>query len=175
MSSLSRLTTEYIEAEDRIRVTGELPALAGEDSPRTVVLWLTQRLLNRLLPHLLQWLERHDVPQGWDEVVQGFAQQAAVAALPAQAPVRSAPESRAWLVQSLQLTCTPESVQLGFQAAAAEDAPPADLVLQAQALRQWLNIVYDQYVRASWPLALWPQWLIEARQPVPARPAALLH
>lgn len=171
MSSLSRLTTEYIEAEDRIRVTGELPAPTGGDGPRTVVLWLTQRLLNRLLPHLLQWLERHDMPQGWDEVVH---QQAAVAALQPQAPVCSAPESRAWLVQSLQLTCTPESVQLGFQVAAAEDVPPADLVLQAQALRQWLNIVYDLYVRASWPLALWPQWLVEARQPA-ARPAALLH
>lgn len=174
MRSLSRLTTEYVEAEDRIRITGELPAHAGEDSPRTVVLWLTQRLLNRLLPHLLHWLERHDVPQGWDEAVQEFAQQAAVAALQPQTPVHSAPESHAWLVHSVQLTCSPEHVQLGFQSAPPGAEHSSHLTLQAQPLRQWLNIVYDQYVRASWPVALWPQWLAEARQTAPSR-SAMLH
>lgn len=175
MRSLSRLTTEYVEAEDRIRIAGELPAQTGEDSPRTVVLWLTQRLLNRLLPHLLNWLERHHgMPQGWDEAVQGFAQQAAVAALEPQAPVRSAPESRAWLVHSVQLTFSPENVQLGFQSAPGDAEHRSDLALQAQPLRQWLHIVYDQYVRANWPLTLWPQWLAEARQPAPSR-SAMLH
>lgn len=40
--TLQRITTEYIEAEDRIRLAGE----AGE---KTMVLWLTQRFLNRLI------------------------------------------------------------------------------------------------------------------------------
>ena len=43
---LHRITTEYIDSEDRIRLTGQLA------SGDTVVLWLTQRLLNRLVPHL---------------------------------------------------------------------------------------------------------------------------
>ena len=42
MRVLHRLTTDYVEEEDRIRVSG---ASANGD---TVVLWLTQRLLNRL-------------------------------------------------------------------------------------------------------------------------------
>ena len=46
MNSLQRITTEYDEREDRIRVSGQLAQ--GE----AVVLWLTQRLLNRLVPHL---------------------------------------------------------------------------------------------------------------------------
>ena len=50
MRVLHRLTTDYVEEEDRIRVSG---ASANGD---TVVLWLTQRLLNRLVPHLTAWL-----------------------------------------------------------------------------------------------------------------------
>lgn len=50
--TLQRITTEYIDHEDRLR-------LAGEDAQgQTTVLWLTQRLLNRLIPHLCQWLEQ---------------------------------------------------------------------------------------------------------------------
>jgi hypothetical protein len=168
MSSLHRLTTEYVEAEDRIRITGELTNSAddGPTSP-TVVLWLTQRLLNRLLPHLFSWLEQHDTPQGWsEEAVQSFAQQAAVAALQAQAaePVCSAAQSPSWLVHSLQLTSTPEQLQLHFPAAAQQPTERISLTLAAQPLRQWLHIVYDLYVRAGWPLALWPLWLVEKRQ-----------
>lgn len=173
--SLSRLTTEYIETEDRIRVTGELPGLTEQDAPRTVVLWFTQRLFNRLLPHLLTWLERHDVLQGWNQAVQGFAQQAAVAALTPQPPVRSAPESQTWLVHKLQLTCTPYNAQIGFQSAPGGPEYQTHLVLEAQPLRQWLNIVYEQYRRAQWPLSLWPQWLTEARMPDASEIPALLH
>ena len=49
---LQRLTTEYVDAEDRMRLTGEIRP--GE----TLVLWLSQRLLMRLLPHLFLWLEK---------------------------------------------------------------------------------------------------------------------
>ena len=43
MGTLQRCTTEYVECEDRIRLAGELASGA------TVVLWLTQRLMNRLI------------------------------------------------------------------------------------------------------------------------------
>ena len=46
MAELQRCTTEYIATEDRLRLSGEI----GTQS--TVVLWLTQRLLNRLMPPL---------------------------------------------------------------------------------------------------------------------------
>ena len=45
---LQRVTTAYLENEDRLRLTGEL---ADGD---TVVCWLTQRLLNRLVPGLIK-------------------------------------------------------------------------------------------------------------------------
>lgn len=168
MSSLHRLTTEYVETEDRIRITGELSHSADDAGPApTVVLWLTQRLLNRLLPHLLDWLQQHDHPHRWSEATQGFAQQAAVAALQTQAaePVRSSTHSLSCLVQSLQLSSTPEQLQLQFVTPNAQPEPRIHLSLAAQPLRQWLHILYDLYVRADWPMALWPQWLVEARQP----------
>lgn len=43
MPDLQRITTQYIEVEDRLRLTGELAP--GE----VVVLWLTQRLMHRLI------------------------------------------------------------------------------------------------------------------------------
>lgn len=51
MPALQRMTTDYIVQEDRIRVTGEC---AGGG---VLVLWLTQRLLVRLVPPLCRWLE----------------------------------------------------------------------------------------------------------------------
>ena len=47
---LSRITTIYVDKEDRI-------GLVGEDSNgEHHKLWLTQRLLNRLVEKLLDWL-----------------------------------------------------------------------------------------------------------------------
>jgi len=42
------------------------------------------------------------------------------------------------------------------------------LTLTAASLRQWMNIVYDGFVRADWSLAVWPEWVSEAAVPVQA-------
>lgn len=55
-AALQRITTEYRAQEDRLCLTGER---ANGDA---VVLWLTQRLLNRLVPHLTGWLEQQKGP-----------------------------------------------------------------------------------------------------------------
>ena len=52
MINLERITTEYVEVEDRIRLTGE-----SEDN-QTIVLWLTQRLLTQIISHLLGLIEK---------------------------------------------------------------------------------------------------------------------
>ena len=74
---LERCTTEYAEDEDRLRLSAELA------NGNTVVLWLTQRLLNRLVPHLVQWLEKQtagvaaisSVQARTSNAMQGFAQE----------------------------------------------------------------------------------------------------
>ena len=44
--NLGRVTTVYVDVEDRFRLSGE-----AQDG-LVLVLWLTQRLLCRLVPHL---------------------------------------------------------------------------------------------------------------------------
>lgn len=167
---LLRVTTEYVPAEDRFRLSGELEG----DAP--LVLWLTQRLLQRLVPALLRWLEQQQGGGGLPgEVVQGFAQQAAKAALVPQAPVRAVSGSREWRVLSVDVGGSGQGVVLRFRAdEAGADADDGGLLyLEAKPLRQWLGILYEGYVKAGWPLDLWPAWLREGAEPV--RAPLVLH
>ncbi len=68
-----------------------------------------------------------------------------------------------WLADSIDFTHASEGVVLTFKSANDQRAM---LSLTAAALRQWLNIVYDAYVRAEWPLAAWPDCISEAAVPV---------
>ena len=173
MSDLQRITTEYVDSEDRIR-------LCGESAPNlTVVMWMTQRLLNRLVPHLLGWLEQQTaVPCGVGagvrtEVVNSFVQQAAMASMEMQAPVQANSAQSAWLVQSVDVTVTQAVVRLTFKGQPSSDQPvpsiEASVTMQALPLRQWLSILHEQCRRAGWvptsPEAagpVWPEW-IQAR------------
>ncbi len=164
---LLRVTTEYIEAEDRLRLSGELP------DGSTVVLWLTQRLVGRLVPHLCGWLEKQTKAGAPVDLVQGFAQQAALASLESQPKVQAGSGSQAWLVQTIDLNGGDGFLALLFKPD-SQGAAVTRLTLQTQPLRQWLGIVLSQFRRAGWPLTVWPDWAIEARAPK-AGPAALIH
>lgn len=167
MKTLQRLTTEYIDAEDRIR-------LAGEDSQgQTVVLWLTQRLLNRLVPHLCQWLDQRVGATPLTEVRQAFAQQKARAELAPQPPVKADADTQGVLIHSVDLKTA--NAGMGLQFKGVDGNVVASLQPQPRALRQWLNIVFDQYRKAQWPTEVWPAWVAEAKPlETPAR-AAVLH
>lgn len=173
MTTLQRFTTEYIELEDRIRLTGEL---AHGD---TVVLWLTQRLMNRLVPHLTAWLARQLAPASsipsvqaaHQDIVQGFAQQAACARLAPEPPVRASSEGSGWRVDAVDIAQGEGAVVLTFK---GEGKAQATLTLAAQPLRQWLGIVFEQYQRGEWPTTVWPGWM-EAARPQAAPSAIALH
>lgn len=169
MANLERITTDYIEAEDRVRLSGEL----GPN--QALVIWLTQRLLQRLVPVLLQWLERGGAGDALRaEVMQGFAQQAARAELTPQKPVRVAPESTAWLALSVNLKQYEKAVSLSFKG--AREGQEATLLLADKLLRQWLSILYRAYRKAGWPQDQWPEWLQESSAPPsPPGQGSLLH
>ncbi|MBA4254372.1 MAG: hypothetical protein C0445_00670 [Polaromonas sp.] len=172
---MQRLTTEFVDSEDRLR-------LCGESAPQqTQVLWLTQRLLQRLLPHLWHWLEQQSAVAGGvgadvrAEVVQGFAQQAAVASLAPQAPVQAAAAEQAWLVQSVDVAMLAQALRLTFKGPLPEQV--ANLTLPTQALRQWLAIVHGQCCLAGWVSTptttagmVWPEWM-QANHPAEPAPA----
>lgn len=141
---LQRITTEYVDSEDRIRLCGELAP------NQSLVLWLTQRLLNRLLPHLLGWLEQQVGVSGAvgadvrAEVVNGFAQQAALAAMEHQSPVQAHSAQSAWLVHEVDVTVNQEVMRLTFKGQTCSDPSAqtleASVTMQALPLRQWLSI-----------------------------------
>ncbi|HJV43436.1 hypothetical protein [Caulobacter sp.] len=150
---LQRVTTQYVAAEDRMRLSGETADGA------TVVLWLTQRLLNLLAPQLTRWLERQGVADVMDsELAQGFAQEAAEASLTAEPAVQAVSPAGAWLVESVDIHIGTDGVILTFK---AEDGAVANLTLMTQALRQWLGIVRGQYGVGGWPRDVWPTWMGE--------------
>lgn len=154
--ALVRFTTEYIETEDRLRLAGEF------EEGASVVVWLTHRLVQRLLPILLQWLEQQygDTPRA--EVLQSWAQQAARADLLPQPPVAVAEAGRELLGVAVDITPTPDTLNLTFRGAGEESGEGVTLSLTAVLLRQWLNILQDGYRLAEWPLAGWPEWLRES-------------
>lgn len=176
MSDLIRITTEFIDSEDRIRLCGEVAV------NQSVVLWLTQRLLDRLVPYLLGWLEQQTGGSGGvgadvrAEVVNSFAQQAAVASMERQAPVQAHSAQSAWLVHAVDVTVNEQTVRLTFKGPQATQ-PVADgsdalaqacVTMQAQPLRQWLGILHEQCLRAGWasasadhtsPRSIWPEWM----------------
>lgn len=165
-ATLQRLTTEYVDVEDRIRLAGE------REDGTTAVIWLSRRLLQRLLPMLFDWLEREAADGLRAEVLLGFAQQAAQAELTPQAPVAAPPGSSAWLARSVDVARAADLVGLTFKGATPEET--ATLTLAAKPLRQWLAIVYQAYGCAEWPIEVWPQWMRESA-PATRQPATVLH
>tara|TARA_R100001377_G_scaffold81364_1_gene60826 strand:- start:6460 stop:6960 length:501 start_codon:yes stop_codon:yes gene_type:complete len=150
MRELQRLTTEYVETEDRVRISGELAANG------TVVMWLSQRLLVRLLPHLFLWLEKQSDANIPMEIEQSFAQEAVKAELNTEAPVQSLPESQEWLVEAVDLTPNENMLSIRFR---TENGNQETLRLQAFALRQWLEIIHSLWRLAEWPFDVWPEWI----------------
>lgn len=166
MPELQRFTTEFIDFEDRIRLCGE--SAPGE----ALVLWLTQRMIYRLVPHLLAWLEQEARLTGstasavQTDVLHSFAQQAVIASLHAQTPVQAHTAQKAWLVHSVDVTATSQLVHLIFKGANTSTLEQACVSMQTQALRQWLSILYGQCRRAGWvgttghiSVFNWPDWL----------------
>jgi hypothetical protein len=153
--SLQRITVQYVLSEDRIR-------FAGEDKEGKVwVLWMTQRILKRLIPHLCKWLEQREGDKLQDKIRHEFAQQKARSNSTHLAPVKVLEDSQSMLVFSVDVKTWPETLELLFKNKEGDNC--AALKLQAQILRQWLNIVYDQYLRGEWSTDLWPFWVIDAK------------
>lgn len=165
MSKIERISTEYIDIEDRVRLAGEV------ENAATVVVWFTQRLLQRLLPTLLQGLERQSADTPRSALLHSFALQAARAELTPQAPVQTSTDSTAWLARSVDITYSKQAVSLNFRGVAGENAT---LALAATPLRQWLGILHDTYLKAGWPLDVWPEWVRESAR-LEKRQETLLH
>jgi len=154
-ANLKRLSTEYVGREDRIKIVGEL------DDAQSVVIWMTNRMGRRVVPALLQWLEKQTSRSAAASavearVLQSFAQGAAVAGLKAQTPVTPHAGSSAWLMQAIDFNATESHISLTFRGRQGESA---SVRFKASELRQWLSILHLTWLKAQWPSLLWPDWI----------------
>lgn len=175
---LKRVTTQYVVEEDRVRLAGEV------DGGVVVVLWLTQRLLNRLVAPVCAWLEKLPAVSEVSDATssarppidpaqrlkQSFAQEAARAALVRQPPVAAESAGSEWLVISVDIARGERLLRLTFKGKAGE---AINLTLPREPLRQWLSILFQQYQSAQWPIAAFPLWVRTAPQRAPVPPSVL--
>lgn len=148
-----RLTTEYVQHEDRIRLNLE------DAEHQRATLWLTQRLLNRVIPALIKLLEEETSGSPQAEEVQAFTQQRAQRGIEQEAPI--AASEAAWLVRRVDLTPSKQRMLLLFSDEAEQSAK---LEVPRTALRQWLSILRELYRRAEWNPDIWPDWLAPLSQ-----------
>lgn len=163
---LARLTTQYSDLEDRIRLSGE------DETGKTLVLWMTHRLARRVVPAFVEWLEKQNADLPMPEVRQEMAQQAAEAGLEPQAPVKAAQKVDGWRVDAIDLTFSGDAVRITFKNDAGDKA---QLDLGATPLRQWLGIMRGCFERGEWPLDIWPEWLMSAKPEPKEKDTAILH
>ena len=110
MIHLQRITTEYVDTEDRIRLSGDV------EGDVSIVLWLTQRLLAQLITHLLNLIEKKSLDVTTidsanqapaSSLMQGFAQQAAQAELAPEVPVQAPNSAQSWLILEVDFSLSP--------------------------------------------------------------------
>jgi hypothetical protein len=166
MNAIQKITVSYVEQEDRLH-------FACEDAGGQVQsLWLTQRLTNRLAVALLSQLDgtMAHLPSGARETFQGWEQSAARALLSPSSPVQSVAAVAYGLVNSIDISHTDGSFTLVFR---WPEQNALAVTMNALPLRQWLSIIQETYVKAGWPLEIWPVWIRESVLPVQGQGAAL--
>lgn len=159
MLELQRLTTEYIELEDRIRLTGE------DQQGGALCLWLTQRLALRLVAHLVEAIataspeamKNPSQDQDVSKLLQGMAQQAAAADLSPEAAVQSDAATQSLLINEVDINRAANGL-IGLVFKEGTETEVA-LSFELQKLRQWLAIIYSQWTLAEWPSTVWPEWM----------------
>jgi hypothetical protein len=152
MQKLKRITTEYIATEDRLRLTAET------EDDGVCVLWLTRRVLARLLVPVFSWLGRQEGTLPRADAMQHFAQEAATASVKPQQPVCAADKASAWLINSIDFSADDETLYLVFRGA---EQNAAKISLAVHPLRQWLSILRKQCQKGEWVLDVWPSWMPE--------------
>ena len=156
---LKRLTTDYVDSEDRIRLSGDT------QDAEPIVIWMTNRLASRAVPAFLQWLEKeasfsaaYSPAEG--DALQSFAQEAAVAGLKPQKPVTANATAPTWLALAIDIKATKRHINLTLR---GEQDQSASIRLSATELRQWLSILHRIWSKAQWPALVWPDWIKRER------------
>jgi hypothetical protein len=162
MARIRRFVPDYHPREDRmVFVTEDADGVATR-------LWLTRRLCDRLVPHLVSHVEGTQAASSTpDRLVQSWEQAAALAQLVKSPPV-PAPSSGG-LVEAVNVRSVKGECILTFAFGAGETRV-LDLTLVE--LRQMLGVLHRLYLAAEWSGEIWPDWVSGETAARPADPDA---
>lgn len=164
MIELQRITTKYDPKEDRIRLTGD------DGRGQTLVLWLTRRLLDRLVCFIVEKLESQEKAKARPRIHLEFQQQSAARQQVAQPPVSANAHSEQWLIQEVEIVRSKGRIKLRLRTAENKDAVIGfDLI----GLHQWLDILHRNYRAGTWSTDVWPDWLTESSLAAPPQTVTL--
>jgi len=174
MATLQKITTEYVEVEDRFRFSGE------NEQGEILSFWLTKRLLSRLLAHLIKTLEKTKSTnavgtisqQRMNTLFNELEQQSAQQQIPNQTPVVTDNAVETWLVLAVDISKSSDPIQLLFKGATGNSV---ELNLDEFHLRQWLSIIHKHWLRAEWSSSIWPEWILSVEQSEPQNSKSLFH
>lgn len=160
---LQKFTTTYSESQDRIQLAGK----SNENAYTTV--WLSRRLLIRMLPPVIGWAEQitpanQPLSNEGQALAQDFAQQNAQSQLVKQAPVTTPDETHlsnneahnSWLALEIDIVKSRQLLRLVFKNTQDKSS---SLHLNNIQTRQWLFIIYSQWIKAEWEDFGWPLWI----------------
>lgn len=155
---IRRFTTVYDLAEDRLKLSLEL------NEGETKQLWLTRRLMERVIPELVKIIDRHAQRRAMQQPsptsVDNFQRKTQMQALgkitPQQAVVADRPDESV-LVSAITLRQGPQGLSLIFLD--GSKAPCVNVPFNEPLLRQWLVVLHQNYTVAGWKDAVWPDWM----------------
>ena len=160
MFNIITVTMQFDPLEDRIIMD------CCNKSKNTQRLWLTRRLLNRLIPSLTDQLEANSSNKISKEMEQAFAQEKAEIKKIKTKSVVLKKDNPSWLVTSVKVEKSKFEFKLlfinenGSESIGKDDnQKKAEFVLAISNLRQWLNALFKIYTKAEWDTKCFPNWI----------------
>ena len=158
MNKLKRITSEYIEEEDRIRLAGVT------EKNETLSLWFTMRLTSKLVSHCIKLLAEHSPEleraatndEQSRKNLQDIVQQSAEQEIIKEEAVSVTKNSPSYLIKEIDVKVSGRGIVLILK---EKDTLFYELNLDNRQLRQWLRMLYLIWKKADWPLHVWPDWM----------------
>lgn len=150
MFLIQKVTTRYIEDEDRIQL------LCTSNTSKPLIIWLSRRLLSRLIPYLLEKINAGNISDLESRTMQDFAQHAVQSNTSKIKPVIADSKSDSWLATSIDINENQAKLNITFK----NKNEVAILSLEIVKLRQWLEAIHQSYIKADWDKEIWPDWFL---------------
>lgn len=167
MFTVHKISLNYDHDQDRIAVTAE--TIDGQ----ALALWLTQRLAVRMCKALGNWLDDDvraraavlDAPSlhSWAQTEASSQHAPSIPANPGSAPLVA-------LINAVSIGRIKGDCLLALRWGTEEGCKMA---MTPTELRQWLDILYRQFLAGDWPTQQLPAWLAKAEEVGPGSSRAL--